>query len=476
MTSARRALAVAALLSLVLATIACKDPSDSDSDNPGGQPPSGARRIAWDQDAESPTSLAALTYYVYVDSVRSTMGDARCANTRAAAGYECSGALPGMTPGTHVIELSAFNSATGRESARSAPLSINISSTTSVMAPPRDTSSASGETAADGRTLRRACVRAGGTGCFAVESLVNTDEPISSVTPLDGGRVLYVEGERRVRIWSPSGVSEAYDVSPDGAELLTIEDVAVAPSFERTHFVYFARVAQRAHGGRTLDIVRVREVGGVLGESAIIVPGVELSDKGTTALQIGPDELLYLAVSGRGGDIGRSGLVLRFDQDGSAFGNPSMRSPVLAQGVEQPAGLAWWNGRMWLGAAAGTSLSWLPTSDASAWPAALQASTLDGISQTSADAVRDLAASSDPSSACPLFVATEDPPSLQIVTVAVTGATVSAPIGLGALKPTSVGVSSACDVFLAVAPPVRYPSADAQLLRLRRVPNSARRD
>jgi hypothetical protein len=472
---ARPALAIAVLGLTLIA--ACKDPSDSDSDGPGGPSPSGARRIAWDQDAESVSQLSSLTYYAYVDGARSVLSDARCGSTRGPAGYECSGGLPNMAPGTRVIELSAFNSATGRESLRSAPLSVTVPSAAVALGSPTDASGdGASAPAPDGAgSLRRACVRDVAT-CFAVDSLAVGDAPIGGVTPLPDGRVIYLEGTQRLRVWSASGISDAYASAAEGVGPTSIADIAVSSSFARTRLVYLAEVTERVGRTRLLDIVRLREVDGLLGERAVLVRGLELSGAGPAALHVGSDESLYVAMAGGEALAAGSGLILRFDERGGALGNVAMHSPVWAVGVGSPAGLAFWGNRMWVGsndAMTMSPLSWLPTQDPKVWPASPQSARLDDTSGGTIVSVRDVASALPANSQCPLLVITEDPASLQLATMTAPDLVALTPIDLGTFRPTSVGVNSICEVFAGVAPVPGQGVARSQLLRLSTVSGSS---
>src|SRR5690606_5639251 len=98
------------LLTALLLSAACSSsnnngPQPSPPGSSGGNTITGSERLGWDQVANSASELSRLRYVVYVDGVRREMEGVSCAQTPGPAGYACSGRLPQMSPGTHVLEL-----------------------------------------------------------------------------------------------------------------------------------------------------------------------------------------------------------------------------------------------------------------------------------------------------------------------------------------------------------------------------------
>ena len=129
------------LAALVLALVAgCESNDGPPTPSPGpgngtGETISGRERIGWDQQASSSSELATLRYAIYVDNARSVMADVTCASTAGAAGFACSGRLPSMSNGTHVLEIAAFVESDGIvESPRSASLRVTVTGATSPVA------------------------------------------------------------------------------------------------------------------------------------------------------------------------------------------------------------------------------------------------------------------------------------------------------------------------------------------------------
>ena len=109
-------------LCLSLAIAAC----DHDAPQPPGTTPpanvkqiTGNERIRWQQTAASAAALSTLRFIIYVDNVAAEMQDVSCGSVAADGSFPCSGALPSMGPGRHVLEIAAFDADSRLESARS---------------------------------------------------------------------------------------------------------------------------------------------------------------------------------------------------------------------------------------------------------------------------------------------------------------------------------------------------------------------
>ena len=69
--------------------------------------------------------LSTFRYNIYVDNAANEIQDVSCA--AAGGAFACSGKLPSMSPGRHVLELSTFlDSGTRAESSRSTALTVNV--------------------------------------------------------------------------------------------------------------------------------------------------------------------------------------------------------------------------------------------------------------------------------------------------------------------------------------------------------------
>src|SRR5262245_41124806 len=84
----------------------------------------GGERLGWDQVADSITELRSLTFRLYIDGRISTLSAVSCIEVLRATGAQCSGQLPSMSSGQHVLELTSLLS--GVESNRSGRLLVTV--------------------------------------------------------------------------------------------------------------------------------------------------------------------------------------------------------------------------------------------------------------------------------------------------------------------------------------------------------------
>jgi hypothetical protein len=164
-----------------------------------------------------------------------------------------------------------------------------------------------------------------------------------------------------------SGRVQILDVNGSATPALDLDDVdtddglglfalAVHPDFERNHFVYLGYAERLPRGGAAYRIVRTREVAGTLGEMATVLEGVPAGTGGWMTIRFGPDKKLYAALaatetSTRSSEYAYNGTLLRLNDDGSTPDDNPGSSPVVAEGIGVPTGLAWTAGddaRLWI--------------------------------------------------------------------------------------------------------------------------------
>ncbi|MGH7342173.1 MAG: hypothetical protein ACREKH_16910, partial [Candidatus Rokuibacteriota bacterium] len=87
----------------------------------------GRERIGWLQQALDDAQLALFEYAIYVDGARQVLAGDSC-SPASGGGFDCSAALPPLSPGQHTLELATFLEANGTvvESERSAPLRVTV--------------------------------------------------------------------------------------------------------------------------------------------------------------------------------------------------------------------------------------------------------------------------------------------------------------------------------------------------------------
>jgi hypothetical protein len=98
----------------------------------------GNERLAWDQMAASAAEAASIRPVIYIDSELADMQDVSCGTKATAAGFTCSGRLPPLSPGRHIIQLAsvAAGQSESQQSTLSDPLLVDVASPTTDAAKP----------------------------------------------------------------------------------------------------------------------------------------------------------------------------------------------------------------------------------------------------------------------------------------------------------------------------------------------------
>ncbi len=325
--------ALPCLVFIALAVVACQGKSAPPSSSGGASAGTitGTERIGWDQQAPSASELATYRYEMYVDGAPVNLTAVSCAATASAAGFACSANLPPLTPGSHTLELATIvNNGGVFESARSAPLLVTVQGGATAGA---DESRA---VWSDGQ----AGVTADGVA-IAIERLADglVDPADAAVAP--DSRLFVVERQGRLRTVDARdrrpAASVAFDV--EGGAVLSL---ALDPAFERTHYVYVVYATSGAERP-VYRLVRFREIGGVLGERAVLVNELAAATASpAAALRFAADGRLLLALGNSGAASASSfdGKLLRLEASG-ATPRDQNGTPVVVAGVQQPAGMAW---------------------------------------------------------------------------------------------------------------------------------------
>ena len=335
---------LASLLVLCTAVVSCDRDSSSSPSPPSGSAESvtGRERVAWIQGFVSSSDLMVLQFAAYIDGSRRVLEGTTCSPS-SGDGFSCSAPLPALTAGRHTLEIASFfNSGTGVvESPRSPPLQLMVSGIVAQLSAPAWSDGTLA--ASDGRELH-ADVLAG--------DLV---DPVDAAVDARG-RGFVVERRGTLRIIDlDSTATNAAPIDPlfgardQGARALSI---ALAPDFARSGLLYTLSAQHTANGAR-LFVTRFRELGGRLGEAAVVVShevsglgardsGLEVRDSGFAeldgSLRFGPDGAMYIAVGSPQGD---SGQILRFLADGRIPAESPGASPVYWSIDSMPAGIDW---------------------------------------------------------------------------------------------------------------------------------------
>jgi glucose/arabinose dehydrogenase len=326
---------------------ACEDAEPPDTGQtipPGVESVNGTERLGWDQQAADAQELAAIRYLVYVDdSGGREIQNVTCSAAAGPSSFSCTGALPSLTPGEHLLKLASFIESDGTrlESAPSEILRVFMARATSATAagrtlrfsqPPSSAPEPFRTTTADGVEIQVRVVADG------------LSEPTDMATTADGA-VWIAEREGLVRVFRdgrllPSPAISLTDaITADGGGLLAI---AADPDFHANRYMYVVYTTEAG-----FRLARFRAVGETLGERAILLDGIPSSATPSAALRFGPDLQLYLGldVAGderRAGDLGSfNGKILRLNRDATTPRDQPGLSPILVPNVLSPRGVDW---------------------------------------------------------------------------------------------------------------------------------------
>lgn len=343
MTASQTILIRAALVLTCGALWACGgDGAAPQPPTPGPQDPnpgttiSGGERLGWNQAAPSAAAVRSYGFALYIDGARSALGDARCSDVAGSNGYECSGALPGMAPGRHELQLTA--SAGGAESARSAILVVTVAARQTA----EQTAATAELSAHRSGEAPRVCFNAAPPACYAVEALAHGLRHVSELASLSREEVVFVEDRTRIRVLADGALLDdpALMLSTDAE----IRGIVPDPDYGRNGLVYVAEIRQEA-SGRVVRVVRYRSVHARFGESATTVGDIPVASP-EVRLAVGPDRRVFLAMPATPAAPLRhrgalyDGSVLRFEPDGSVPRDARASSPIFSEGYAQPGALA----------------------------------------------------------------------------------------------------------------------------------------
>jgi hypothetical protein len=310
--------AAGVLLGIAVAVSAACSRSNPPAPSPGGnqgETITGRERLGWDQQAGGAGELATFRYAIYVDGMRVEMADVACANAAGPNGFACNGRLPSMAAGTHVLELATFvMDGTILESARSAPLRVTVTGAVAGGGDAIPWTSGDAGVTSDGVPLRIDRL---------AEGLV---EPVDAAAAPDG-RLFIAERGGRLMVLDGGDLTPApMQIDDELQESGALLSIALDVAFAETRVVYVLYAAPTSDG-LAYRLARFREVGGRLGERAVLMNRIAVAEDAPSGVVRGaPDGTLLIAI-GQG-----SGQVVRRAGDRAPV-------PILA-GLAAPAGLA----------------------------------------------------------------------------------------------------------------------------------------
>jgi glucose/arabinose dehydrogenase len=338
-----------ALTVLVCVCVAACDKKTPETPDPGSGNPSGETRVApgdrlgWSQQAADAIEVASFQFALYIDGVRTALSGVSCVATSSSSDFDCSASLPGMSNGTHTLELASFvvDGSTTVESGKSAPLRVTV----------------------------------GTTSGFSVSSqlLITAEQVRLNLSPMAEGLMLpsdiafapdgdtfVAEHGGVVRVIRDGVLVEtpaldlSHEINRDEGGLLAI---ALDPKFADNGFMYALYAVDAPRNGLEFTLARFRFIDGTFAERAVLLDRTRASISGASgALRIGPDQKLYVALDSAsdvriaGSFATYNGKVLRFNTDATTPEDQPGANPIYSLEHPQPLAVDWQpgTGSLWV--------------------------------------------------------------------------------------------------------------------------------
>ncbi len=284
---------------------------------------SGRERFGWNQAADDITTYH---FAVYVDNNRVELAAAVCRASGAGL-FDCDSPLPPLTPGRHTLEAVSWILVNGQtiESPRAVALNVNVT----------------------------------GVSPSAGQVAGTSSSPMRPPSPSPGRRTgecgVTLLTPQEVAMWGDDGTIRTVDAHSGTAGTLAwktddpawmLSGIAPHPKFAENHLMYLVEISASVGA---LRLSRYREIGGVLGERAVLLQLPLDSIPARTSVGFAPDGYLYVGLlASAGQDTPDSTRDVRFlvrvtdagspapgDAAGSPFANIQGRRPIaLAWAVD----------------------------------------------------------------------------------------------------------------------------------------------
>src|SRR5690349_9952953 len=111
-----------------------------------------------------------------------------------------------------------------------------------------------------------------GADCFVVTDVASGLGDVSSITVANDGTIFAVEDGRRVVVLRGGAAVTAFEAAPG----TTLRDIAVDPQFASTGRVFLSLLRPHDRTAGELEVLRLRYLGGTLGEPAVIVGAISV--------------------------------------------------------------------------------------------------------------------------------------------------------------------------------------------------------
>ena len=329
---------IVGILTAALMAAACDgdDPAASDATSGasiasggGSGTLTGRESLAWDQQADSLESVNNYIFTVFVDGDAAGDLSASCSASSDNGSYVCVAPLPPLSAGAHVLAIRTTEP-NGESSSLSAGLSITVpgakfaTATNSIVRALFDTAIVE---------VARVCIGdAPARSCYQLNAIATGLSAPGHPTELVDGRVAVIDNGRLLELQD----GQARPAVMDSRSGSRITDVALAPDAATTREVYVLEAAQTARG-RAADVVRYRDVNGVLGQRAVIVPDIPLPATGDPVILV--DDNITVAIPRQVERLGIGpGTIWRYDRTGRSAGR-TLGNAALAWGPGNPTAL-----------------------------------------------------------------------------------------------------------------------------------------
>jgi len=214
--------------------------------------------------------------------------------------------------------------------------------------------------------------------CYTVRTLLQTPRPITGLAAASDDRVFFIDSGQQIRV-IVEGRLAAFPALTISDTAVRLSGIALDSAFTTTHFVYVGEVEVARDGSHELSVVRYRELQGVLGERAVIIPALAFPSGAEGIFTTDSAGRIYVAMpsaaDARSTRDAYSGFILRFNPDGTVPSQNSNASPILARGFDQPSAFAWNGEGQLLVTGLDRTSSWLSRIDIGApsvqWPRVL---------------------------------------------------------------------------------------------------------
>src|SRR5262252_5826066 len=323
-------------------------PSNPPGPSSGAINVTGTEKIGWNQAPDSSGSVAGYQYIGYVDGVPQVLANAACGSTAASDGtFPCTASLPKMTAGLHSLTLAAQQTSGSQLiSGQSAPIQLNVTTSTAAMASAIVPQAPLGVTTFDGLPL-------------VVQTLATGLKAPSAIIAAPDGRVFIAGRDGKILVWQNGKIlpSPALLLS-DAAQTSDVGLIGMSldPAFGSNGLVFVAYTARDQRGGFVHRVIRLRDSSSVFGQALTILEDQAVfTPLHPPRIRVAADHTVYITLPADDQPTAQSygsylGKLIRINQDGTTPQSNQPPSPIISSGQAVVGGFDWQpvTGRLWL--------------------------------------------------------------------------------------------------------------------------------